>query len=148
MLFLLCDINKSSILCRLMAQGAELHCPPCSHRALLKALFSFGSRERRSFLIPELGCNPWPAAQDVSWQRDSGLRGSSPCNFHFILAFKFDPNHFPEPTCQDCCPDGQESASPAAKSRSQGMDAGMDALPALPFLIRSHKPPKKQTAAN
>lgn len=108
---------------------------PCPHRAL----FFLCKQGKEEFFIPELGGNPWPAAQDSKGLSFKGFL-SLHTQFLFNFGIKFDPNHFPEPTC---CPDGWESDSPAAKSSSQGGWLLGCSLPALHFQMRSHKPPKK-----
>lgn len=74
----------------------------------------------------------------------SGFRGSSPCLHQFLFDFgiQCDPGGFPEPTCQDCCPDLRESDS-AADPRGWMLGGS---LPALRFLTSSHKPPKKTSS--
>lgn len=87
---LLRDVNESSSLCRLTAQDAEIRGPPCPHRALVKVLFSSGSRERRSCvdsrawgqsLASSSGCIP-------RWiHQVSGVPLLACTNFSSILAF-------------------------------------------------------------
>lgn len=74
----------------------------------------------------------------------SGSRGSSPCVHQFLFDFgiQCDPGCFPEPTCQDCCQDLRESDS-AADPRGWMLGGS---LPALCFLMSSHKPPEKTSS--
>lgn len=107
---------------------------PCPHRAL----FSFASRERRSFLFQNLGVIP---GQQLRIQRASVLRGSSLYTHNFSLILALNSIQIISLSPLAALMVGRVTLL-QQKAAPRGWLLGCS-LPALHFQMRSHKPPKK-----